>query len=420
MPVANAAAIIAAEIEKVHSADLEELFQFDAIMWPLIKARPKDTVSLRPERVEFKISKGTKSRAVNLDGGDMGRGAAAQRIFGNIAPVSFDWILEWTELFDIASNSTEKAVVEGVKSILGDNTETAAFNVDSLVSFSQGANELGTVTSYDNVNFIIYVDNAERFYVNQDIDIYNGGVGTAISSTVTITAIEPLTGAVYIAANPTTIPAANATILENNSPGTTGSGVMGYLGYQVNSATGYYLGISRAAYPGLFSTPAVNAANNTLTPAMARLLINQLRIARGVKAKPGSMVKLVMNYDQQAAWENTGINVTQNIQSGDATGRDMLAAEQVETIAGLPILLNPKAPPGRIDLIDFSTYYRTEVQPLDIYSVGNVRLFWPMGASGGIASSKISYMYWMGNVVCENPRKNAYMYNLVSPAGYVI
>lgn len=418
MPVGNNSAILAAQLEKLHSPDLEEMFQLDSVFWKYIKARPKDTVSTRPERIVYKVYPGGKSRVVNLDGGDMGRGGAPQYTFGNIAPVSFDWIMEWTKLAEIGSDSREKAVVDYMAEILKDHTRIAAFNIDSLLSYGDGANTLGTVTSYDATNFIIVVDNAARFYAGQDIDVYNGGLGTSLTVTLTILGVDNTNKSLYLAADASTHPTANALILENNSAGTANSGLNGILAYQAARTSGTYTGVNVASFPGAFSTPTVNAGSVALTPQIARLLLAQLKLARGVNTKPGAQVRMHLGLDQQAAWENTGIVITENMQTGGSTARDMLAPEMVQTIGGIPMLVNLKAIPGRIDLIDFETWYRTEVQPLDFYEVDGKRVFWPMGTSGGIAASMISYMYWMGNVVNDNPRANAFISALSVPAGY--
>lgn len=418
MPVGSNSSILAAQLEKVHSPDLEDLFELDSVFWKYIKARPKDVVSTRPERIVYKVYPGGKSRVVNLDGGDMGRGGAPVYAFGNIAPVSFDWIMEWTKLAQIATDSREKAVVDYMADILSTHAKVAAFNIDSLLSYGDGANTLGVVTSYDNANFIIYVDNSARFYAGQDIDIYNGGLGTTVTTTVTILGTDNTQKALYLSAAASTAPTANALILENNSAGTANSGLNGILAYQAARTTGTYTGVNVATYPGAFSTPTVNAGNNTLTPQIARLLLAQLKLARGIATKPGANVKFHLGLDQQTAWENTGIVVTQNIQAGNATARDMLAPEQIQTIGGIEMLVNLKAIPGRIDLLDFSTWYRTEVQPLDFYEVDGRKVHPIYGASGGLAASFVSYMIWMGNVVCDNPRANAYINGLTIPSGY--
>lgn len=417
MPVGNNSAILAAEIEKVQGTDLEELYALDSVLWKEIKALPKDTVSTRPERVVFDVYPGGKARANTLDGDDLGRGGAPQFAYGNVAPYAFTTAFEWTELAMIASNNREKAVVDYMQKVLKTQSELGAFVLDGLVSYGDGTNTLGTVTSYDNVNYIIYVDNAARFYAGQDVDVYSA-LGTKVG-TVTILGTDNTVKALYLGSAPGFSIATNNLLLLSNSAGTANTGMNGILAYQSSATTGTYIGASRTSYPGAFTTPNVNAGAATLTPQLARLLLAQLKLARGVNSAPGASVKFHMGLDQRTAWENTGINVTQVIQSGDkSTGRDMLAKEQVDTIGGIEIISNLKAIPGRIDLLDFETWYRTEVQPLDFYEVDGRRIFQVYGGSGGVATSQLSYMVWMGNVVCKNPRRNAFISNLAVPSGY--
>jgi hypothetical protein len=419
MPVGNNNAILAAQIEKVQPNDLEELYALDSVLWGKIKARPKDTVSTRPERVVFNVYPGGKSRQVTLDGDDLGRGGAPQFAYGTIAPYAFLNAFEWTELSKIATDNREKAVVDYFQKVLKTQSEIGGFVLDSLLAVGDGANTLGTVVSYDSTNHIIYVDNAARFYAGQDVDYYATGVGTAFTETITILGVDPVLKALYLSANPATNPVANGVLLLNQSSGTANSGLAGVTAYNTTSTTGNYMtGVSRSTYPGAFNTPYVDAGTTALSPANARLLLSRLKLASGVKSKPSGTTFAHMGLDQRTAWENAGIVVTQLIQSGNATARDMLAPSQVETIAGIPILTNNKAVPGRIDLLDFSTWYRTEVSPLDFYEVNGNRIFALYGASGAPASSQWSAMYWMGNVVCDNPRKNAMIINLTIPTGF--
>lgn len=419
MPVGNNATTLALQLEKVHSEDLDDLFALDSVFWKNIKARPKDTVSTRPERVPFKVYPGGKARQVTLDGDDLGRGGAPQLTFGTIAPVAFDWALEWTKLAEIATDDREKAVENYLTDILKEHARVAANNIDSLLSYGDGSNTLGTVTAYDSTNHIITVDNAARFYAGQDVDYYAGGLGTGLTETITILATDN-NHSLYLSANPTTNPVANGILLENQSSGTANTGLNGILAYQTSlTNTGTYLGVARSSFPVAFTTPNVAAGSVALSPALARLLLNQLKLARGVNVKASDSAKFHCGLDQAAAWENAGITVTQILQTGDTTGHDMLSKEQVSTVAGIPLLTNLKAIQGRMDLIDFSTWYRTEVQALDFYEVeGKGRVFPIYGASGGLASSFISYMIWMGNIVCANPRKNAFISGLTIPTGY--
>lgn len=420
MPIGNNAAILAGQLEKVSSRDLNDMVALDSVFWNLIKVRPKDVVSTRPERIVYKVGRGIKSRATGLDGQDLGRGGAPQFAYGNVPPVSFDWAAEWTHLSDIASDNREKAVFDYMSVVMKDLAKAPAFNLDSLMSYGDGSNTLCTVTSYDAGNLIIYVDNAARVEAGQDLDLYNGGLGTTMTSVVTVKGTVNGSKAIYLTSAPSTAPTVGALLLENNSPGTTGSGINGILAYIANRTGGTYTGVPIASYPGFFQTPNVNAGGATLTPQIARLLLAQIQLAKGVKAtQQNGNIKFHMNLDQATAWENTGLSVTTQFQSGtSAIARDTLAAKQITTIGGIEIIRNIKAIQGRIDLIDFDTWHRTEVAELDLYRVGNTSMFPVYGASGGLTTSQISYMIWMGNFVCDEPTANAFISNLAIPPGY--
>ncbi len=419
MPIGNNLATLAGQLEKVTARDIQDMVALDSILWDLIKARPKDDVSTRPERIVFKVGRGIKSRSTNLDGGDLGRGGAPQFANGTIPPVAFDWIAEWTELAEKATDSSEKAVFNYMSLTMKDLAKAPAFNLDSLFNYGDGSNTLCTVTSYDAANLIIYVDNAARVETGQDIDLYNGGLNTTLSATVTVKGTVNAAKAIYLTVAPATAPTAGALLLENNSPGTAGSGINGILTYLAQRTTGTYLGVPVASYPGFFNTPNVAAGGATLTPQIARLLLAQVKLQKGVKSTLGDNVKFHMNLDQQTAWENTGLSVTTQFQTGgSAVGRDTLPAKQVTTIGGIEIIADIKAIQGRINLIDFDTFYRNEVVELDLYRVGNNTVHPVYGQSGGLTTSKVSYMVWMGNIVCDDPSANAFISGLAIPTSY--
>lgn len=417
MAAANNAVTLGLQLEKVRPT-LATLFQLDQTLFTRIMARPKDVVSSRAERIDFLALSGGKARVVNLDGGDMGRGSGPVNAVGNLSPVYFDYVMEWTKLAEIATDNKEKAIADYAKQILKNGMDQFKSNLDSLISYGDGANTLGVVTSYDATNFIIYVDNANRFYDGQDIDSYSA-LGTVSTAGITILSVDANNKALYLTADAAVHPTVGYLLLENNSAGTAGTGINGITSLQVSSNTGTYMGVTRANYPGKFSTPTVNAGGATLTPALARLLLNQLKIARGVDIKPSSGMIAFMGLDQEAAWENTGLVITQIIQSGDnATGRDTLAKEQVKTIAGIEIVASLKAIPGRIDLLDMKEWFRTEICPLDYYEAGGQTVFPPYGASGGISAAYLTYLVWGGNIGNANPRSGAFLSSLAIPSGY--
>lgn len=416
MAAANNASTLGEQLEKVRP-DLQTLFQLDPTLFTRIMARPSDTVSTRPERIPFEALSGGKSRALNLDGGDMGRGGGPQIAVGTLSPVYFGFALEWTKLAEIATNSKEKAIASYAKQILKNGMAQFKSNLDSLISYGDGANTLGTVTAWDGTNFIATVDNANRFYDGQDIDNWTA-IGGTNRGTLTILSVDANNKQIYFSGSPALGTAANDLLLENGSSGAANSGVNGISSLQVNSNVGTYMGVTRSNYPGKFSTPTVSAGGATLSPAIARLLLNQLKIAMGADITATDDYIFYMGLDQQAAWENTGIVVTQNIQNGDATARDMLAKKQITTIGGIEIVPSLKAIPGRVDLLAMKHFFRTEIQPIDYYEAGGQTVFPPYAASGGIAAAYMTYLIWGGNIGSNNPRAGAFISNLAIPSGY--
>lgn len=428
MPIGNGAAEIAAELEKVRTK-LPELFAVEDTFFNEINSRTqKDKVSFRPERIPFQVSNGVKGRVFSSDGGDMGRGGGPQLVYGSLAPVEFDWIIEWTKHAEIATDSREKATVDYAKLILKAHMKGAQHDLDSLILYGDGANTVGICTPNVNVSgspfyttgtpAIIYVDNAARFRQGADYDYYNGGPGTAITGTFTVTGIDYANKALYVATTLGVAITSGSYIIFNNSTGVAGSGINGVMSLNQTSQTGTFMGVSKTANPGSFNSSAINAGAVSLTPQIARLLLNTMLLNAGIDASDAGNYLFMTGLGQKAAWENTGIAQTQVIQPGNATGRDMLASTQVSTIGGIRLRASRKYIPGRIDLLDLSTWFVSEVQPLDYYSAGSVETFWPMGGSGGIAAAFLKYLIWVGNIGCDNPKKNAVLYNLTEPTGY--
>jgi hypothetical protein len=430
MPVGNASAELALELERVRDK-LPELYALEDTFFNMVNARTKrDKVSYRPERIPFKLNNGTKGRVPNLDAGDLGRGGGPQFTYGSLAPNQKEWIIEWTKQSEIDTDSRVKSVADYAKEILKDHIKAAQNDMDSLIQYGDSADTVGVVATNNNLATpafyttggaypILYVDNATRFRQGADYDLYNGGPGTTITATVTIQGIDYGNKALYLSAAPATAPTNGAYLVFNNATAVVGSGINGILSLLPTNNTGTYMGVNRAAFPGNFNTSAVNANSTTLTPAIARLLLNTLLINAQVDAQSDkSQYIFLTDIAQKAAWENTGINVTQNIQAGNSTGRDMLPSQQVETIGGIRLMASRKGIPGRINLLNLSTWFVSEVQPLDYYAAGSVETFWPMGASGGVAASFLKYMIWVGNIGCDNPRDNAVLYGLNAPQGY--
>jgi hypothetical protein len=417
MAVTNAQ-VLASQLEKVRP-NLSKLFSLEDSLFTKLQTRPKEEVSTRPYRVPFLALSGGKSRSAGLDGADLGRGGGPSELVGLVAPVYFNHNLEWTKLAEIATDNKQKAINDYAKLILKNGMEQFRSNLDSLVASGNGSNTLDTVVSYDGANFIVYVTTPNRFYDGQDVDVYTA-LGTAIVGTFTIFSVDAGNKALYLAGAPGFALAATNLLLENASAGTANSGINGVLNLQQNTATGTFLGVPCASAPGKLVTPHVNAANLAITPGTARLLLNQMKIARGIDMGVEDGSVFFMNLDQQAAWENTGIVVTQNIMQylKQDSSQDMLKKNSVETIAGTQIMASNKAQHQRIDLLPLKHWFRTEIQPIDYFDAGGQTVFVIYGASGAPSSTMWTSLIWGGNVASDNPRAGAFMDNLAATAGY--
>jgi hypothetical protein len=266
----------------------------------------------------------------------------------------------------------------------------------------------------------ITVTTPARFSDQQVIQIITGAVGGAVKGTAIISYVDYLNKKLFLTATPGFTPAANDSVLAENATNVANSGMAGIQSYQVSSTSGTFLGLSRATYPGRLTTPYVSGGGNALTPAFARLVLNLMRLRNGVDAGVESDGFFYMNLDQEAAWENTGLVVTQNIMqqiTGDASV-DMLKKMPPKTIAGYPIVASVKATQGRIDFIALKHWFRQEILPVDFYEVDGKTLFPIYGGSGGLASTKITYLVFGGNVGCDDPAAGAYSDSLAVPSGY--
>lgn len=420
MATATNAQTLASQLERTRPT-LSQLFFTDDSFFSELESRPKDEVSTRPERIPFFALNGGKSRAANLDSSTtgLGRGSGPVEAVGTLSPTYFSHSLEWTKLTDIATDNKEKAIASYAKRILQGGMKTFRHTLDSLAVASDGSNTLDTVVSYDNVNYIIYVNNATRFHDGQDVDIYNGGLGTAITTTATILSVDALNKALYLTGAPSAAPTAGGLVLESGSAGTANTGLYGINAYQVNANTGTYMGVSRASYPGKFSTPYVNAGSNALTPAYARLVLDKLKIVRGGDEAAEDGLIAMMGLDQKAAWEATGMVLTQVIQQqGVAKGTDLLPAKQVSTMGGVRIKSSIKYTPGRIDLLNMKHWFRQEVTPIDFYEAGGQTIFPIYGSDGSPAPTLWTALIWGGNIGCDNPLSGGYIGNLAIPQNY--
>jgi len=420
MSIANVSQTLALQREHVRP-ELPRLFPMDDTLWAEIKPRDDiDVVSYRPTRVPQYLLSGGKHRMGSFDGADMGQGSSFTTDYYTLVPVYPFSCWQYTKLTEITTNNDQKAIENyGMRTM---KEAMAEFNVfmEALLN-TDGSNTLDSVVSVS--GNVLTMKNAQMFRDNNDYDVWSALSGT-FRGTITVQSVDTLNNQLNLTAAPPVGTAANDLLLVSGSAGVAGSGFLGIYYYQVNSNTGSIGGLSRAAYPGKLTTPTVNFASASLTPSKARLMLAQMQIAMGIDQPDKVDLTWNMNVDMVAAWENVGLLVASVIQN-QLTGSnqiDMLKKSPPKQLAGRPIVGGGKgslhAQPGRIDGLPLKHLFRVENQPIDFYEVGGQTTFPAYGASGGLASSTMFYLWSGVNLGDENVHAGTYGSSIAIPTGY--
>jgi hypothetical protein len=408
---------IAAQAEWLRP-ELENLTLSSSVLWKRLTVRSDiKPVSNRPARIPFQVQTGGRPKVASFDGSSLGRGSAPNEAPGSLSCVSFLLASEYTALAEWSTDSNEKAIQNFVTL----THEQAAANfggfLDALVCRGDGSNTIDTVVS--TVTGGIVVNNADAFLDQQYVAITHA-IGTAPFTTVQIQSIDIANNTIWLTSAVPAGVTGGDVILAEDSTGQANSGLFGLDAYLLSGNVGNYMGISRAAYPGKFSTPTIDLGGMALTPAIVRALQMQQILALGIDNDGKSNIAHC-NVDVAAAWENNALNV-QSIIRNQVKGQestDMLGNQYATTIAGRTVLMNVRAQFGILDLLDLSTWFLIQVRANDLYEVGGQTIFPAYGNDGGIASAMMFYLCVVVQTGCGQPRKQARLSNIAIPPNIV-
>lgn len=422
MAVADVSQSLALQQEWVRP-ELEDLSLKASVLWQRIEENTKiKAVSNRPSRVPTMPIRGGKGRRGSLDGQDMGLGSGPQTVPGTVSPVTLIYAAAYTKLSELATDTNEKAIENFAAETHQMASENFAGYMDAWLQ-TAGDDALDTVVNLQTSggNIIGFgVNNANFFQDDQDIDIWTSTSGTgAFVVTVTVESVDILSNVIWIV-NP--IPTATVNVgyklCMNGATGQPNTGLFGLRYYQVATNTGNWLNVQRAAFPGKYNTPTV-AVNGPLTPALVRALESQRELSLGTKKADSAKTVAHSNVDVRNAWEQNALLVQRldyNAMKGDRSA-DMLKQKAPDQIGGRENLVNVRALPGYLDYLALKNWSRVETVPVDFYSVGGQTLFPIYGQSGGLASSLIFYLIWMGQIVAVQTRLNAFASGIKIPKG---
>jgi hypothetical protein len=420
---------VALQLEKVRDK-LPLLYERDDILLTMIQQRGDvERVSSRNMRLPLQIRPGGKAGLADLDGGDLGRGSGTTYDVAQVTPVFFRNAVEITKLVEYSTNSPEKAIENAAKREVKNGMAQFRSFLDKVVQ-TAGNGVLGTIGSIVTSGLpagvgaqinLVTPPGAALFYYNQTIQFYdptltnNYNVNT--NTTTNILLVDPFNKFIQIDNLPAGVVAGDAVVHD----GLTGAQPISLFGvpyHQSNATTGTWLNLNRATYPVELATPYVAGNNAAITPGVVRLAINKVRKALGTN-QVGKLIAY-MALEQENAWEQLGISISQIIKEG-AGGRasdlELLFTGEL-TMAGVPIRSSINANQARIDFLDLSHWGRAVMQDIDFYDVGGQTVFPIYGPSGGISAAYIFYFVTGFQVWTDSPRSGAYIDTLAIPTGY--
>jgi len=417
MPAQANTNVVALQLEKVRDK-VPLLYERDDILLTMIQQRGDvEKISSRAMRLPLQVNPGGKAGSYNADGGDLGRGSGTAYDVATVSPIFFRFAIEITKLVEYATNSREKAVENAAKREVANGMKQFRAFLDKLMQ-TAGNGVLGTISSASGTTLTMAVPSgAALVYVGQTIQVYDTTL-TTNRGTANVTAADPISAqTITVDALPTGTIAGDV-IVHDGLSGAQPVSLFGVKYHQNSATTGTWLNLNRATYPVQLATPRVNAGNAALTPGNVRLAINKVRKSLGIN-HVGKLIAY-MAVEQEHAWENLGITVSQIIKEGGggrADDLDLLFSGR-KTMSGVPIKSSVNADQTRVDFLDLSHWGRAVVKDIDYFEVNGNTVFPIYGASGGIAASYIFYFDTGFQVWSDSPRSGAFIDTLARPSGY--
>ena len=422
MPAQANANVVALQLEKVRDK-VPLLYERDDILLTMIQQRGDvEKVSSRNMRLPLQVNPGGKAGSYNADGGDLGRGSGTAYDVAQVSPIFFRFAIEITKLVEYATTGRERAIENAAKREVANGMKQFRAFLDKLMQ-TAGNGVLGTISNVAGSTFTMTVPSgAALVYPGQTIQIYDTTLTTnrnvAASVTTTVLSADPITTQQIVVDNVPTGTVATDVIVHDGLTGSQPVSLFGIKYHQNNATTGTWLNLNRATYPVQLQTPRVNAGNAALTPSNVRLAINKVRKSLGI-SHVGKLIAY-MAVEQEHAWENLGITVSQIIKEGGGGGGndlDLLFSGR-KTMSGVPIKSSVNADQTRVDFLDLSHWGRAVLKDIDFYEVNGNTVFPIYGASGGLAASYIFYFDTAFQVWDDSPRTGAFIDTLARPSGY--
>ena len=389
-------------------------------------------IAQRPAfRVPVRVQSGATIVQGTGDGDSLGRGSGSQWVSGDIAPIFLFAGCEITYLTQIATNGKNRGMVAVRAQELKNSLDTFLRGIEALFQ-GDSSGMLDQIPSTATVNngvgggaagsatysSIVGLNNANQFQDQQLVQVFpsEGGI---LRGSFRISYADGVAQTIYSTGN---LPAGTATgdyLMVAGSSGALGSSVAGIKTYQVTGNTGTYLGLTKANYPGRFSTANINLNNNAVNPAVPYRA--EILIGRGLGEDyeemddfvwyggPGQQLQITNLY------QSILIANAQEVK-GDAA-LDVVKKKMTPTFGGREYLVGYNASPGRIDGLNLSSWGIVEMVEPSLYEFGNGVTSMPVPdpSGNGWLTSNIFYYNAAINLFNANAKSGVYITQAAEP-----
>lgn len=421
-PLAHAN-IVETELEKVVDK-VPTLFEREDTFYSTIEKKNVEVVSAKTMRVPLEIRPGGNFTAFDPDGGDMGKGSAPLFKEAKVDTYPLKLGIEWTKKSEWATDSSRKAVVNGLRHLLATAMAEFRRQCDSIcLTAGDGAlarisAETGTPDTYTcNVSGNGF--GVRLLRVGQAVAVVSSNYSTnrTAGTDVNITAVDYQNKKVTIDAEPSGATANDWIVLGGlgNNTGSALASVQGVPYHHNNASSGNWLQLDRATYPEVVAN-GVNASSSAFALPFARRALNMI----GDRLGQDKMAKVVawMHPCQKQSYEELGQLVSVIQKQASQQALDLYFGDSMQ-MAGAPVKVHFSWDKTRIDFINSSLWGRAEMKPAGFYEVDGKRVFELRGTSTGTPLTKqIFYLVVVMNIYHQNPAGGAYIYGLTVPTGY--
>jgi hypothetical protein len=389
-------------------------------------------IAQRPAfRVPVRVQSGATIVQGTGDGDSLGRGSGSMWISGDIAPVFLFAGGEITYLTQKATNGKNRGMVAVRAQELKNSLDSFMRGIEALFQGDSSGmlDQIPTTATVNNgtgggaagsatYSSIVGLNNANQFQDQQLVTVYPSEGGTARGS-FRLTYADGVAQAIYSAGSLPSGTTQGDYLMVAGSSGAVGGSIAGIKTYQVTGNTGTVLGLTKANYPGRFSTPNINLNGNSVYPTLPYRA--EILIGRGLGddaeemddfiwyGGPGQQLQITQLY------QSILIANAQEVKGDEAL--DVVKKKMTPTFGGREYVKGYNASPGRIDGLCLPCWGITEMIEPSLYEFGNGVTSMPVPdpTGNGWLTSNIFYYNACINLFNSNMKAGVYITNAAEP-----